>query len=239
MGRKKFFLVIDTETTQTNSVADFGAVVIDRQGRVQTQCGVLVREYYMNRDKHPLFHTKDVDPLWGAANLPARYAAYDEMVRDGRRMIASKAAVNKWLGQVAVKYAPTVTAYNWAFDKDKLTKSGLHVDIFEKSFCLWHAAAAKWGNSREFRQFVLDNHLFGKRTKTGCMTMLTNAEVMARFILKNPEMEDEPHTALEDALDYEVPILKRLLEVCGPSEYMNAPPYSYRQFQARDWFTPK
>lgn len=239
MGKKKFFLVIDTETTQSNRVADFGAVVVDKQGRVQTQCGVLVREYYLNREKHPLFHTKDVDPLWGVANLPARYAAYDDMIRDGRRMLASKAAVNKWLTQVATKYNPTVTAYNWGFDRDKLTKSGLHVDIFERSFCLWHAAAAKWGNSKAFKQFVLENHLFGKRTKTGCMTILTNAEVMARFILNNPEMEDEPHTALEDAMDYEVPILKRLLETTSPAEYLNPKPYSYREFQLKDHFQPK
>ena len=240
MGRKSYFLVIDTETTQTNKVADFGAVVVDRQGQVITQCGVLIREFYLDREKHPLFHTSgQADPLWGVANLPRRYAEYDEMLASGSRMLASVSAVNAWLARVNEKYRPTVTAYNWAFDKDKMRKSGIDCDMFSESFCLWHAAAAKWADTKAFRQFVLDNHCFNNKTKTGFMTFQTNAEVMARFILGNAEMPDEPHTALEDALDYEVPILARLLKTCARKDYMNPKPYSFREYQLRDWFQPK
>lgn len=240
MARKKFFLVIDTETTQTNKVADFGAVVVDRLGNVQTQVGALVRDFYLDKEKHPLFHVKgDADPLWGIANLPARYARYDEMLAQGSRMLASVAAINSWLAKVNAKYSPTATAYNKAFDWDKLRKSGIDCDQFSSSFCLWHAAAAKWGDSKAFRQFVLDNHCFNKRTPTGFMTMQTNAEVMARFILGDAELPDEPHTALEDALDYEVPILTRLLAVSSPAQYMNPKPYTFREFQLRDCFKPK
>jgi len=39
--KKDYYLIIDTETTMNDKVADFGAVVIDRQGNIQTQCGVL------------------------------------------------------------------------------------------------------------------------------------------------------------------------------------------------------
>ena len=237
---RKFFLVIDTETTQTNKVADFGAVVIDRQGNVQAQCGVLVREFYLDRDKHPLFHVKgEADPLWGLQNLPKRYAAYDDMLANGTRMLSTVAGINAWLARVNDKYRPTMTAYNKAFDVDKMRKSGIDCDMFSQSFCLWHAAAQKWGNGKAFRQFVLDNHCFNNKSKTGFMTMQTNAEVMARFVLGNAALENEPHTALEDALDYEVPILKRLLQVSGPGEYMNAKPYTYREYQLRDWFKPK
>jgi hypothetical protein len=240
MARKKFFLVIDTETTQTNKVADFGAVVVDKAGNIQAQCGVLVRDFYLDREKHPLFHVKgDADPLWGQANLPARYAAYDEMLVNGSRMLATVASINQWLARVNEKYSPVATAYNKAFDWDKMRKSGIDCDMFKDSFCLWHAAAAKWGETKAFRQFVLDNHCFNNRSKTGCITLQTNAEVMARFALNQPELEDEPHTALEDALFYEVPILSRLLRVASPAVYMNARAYSYRDYQLKDCFKPK
>lgn len=240
MAKRKFFLIVDTETTQTNRVADFGAVVCDRQGNVQAQCGVLVREFYLDREKHPLFHTSGAaDPLWGIANLPARYAAYDDMLINGSRMLAQVSAVNQWLARVNAKYEPVLTAYNLAFDRDKMRKSGIDCDMFSQSFCLWHASADKWANSKPFRQFVLDNHCFNPRTKTGFLTFQTNAEVMARFILGQPELPDEPHTALEDALDYELPILRRLLQVSNPKQYMSPKPYTFRDYQLRDCFKPK
>jgi hypothetical protein len=40
--KKDYYLIIDTETTMSDKVADFGAVVVDRKGNIQTQCGVLV-----------------------------------------------------------------------------------------------------------------------------------------------------------------------------------------------------
>jgi hypothetical protein len=236
MARKKWFLVIDTETTQTNRVADFGAVVCDKRGNVEKEAGLLVRDFFLDREKHPLFHTRDADPLWGRVNLPRRYAEYDAMLANGQRMLASVAAINRWLYRVLLKYNPTVTAYNLAFDLDKLRKSGIDVSLFDKRFCLWHASVAKWADTRAFKQFALDNHLIGNRTKTGGMTMRTNAEVLARFVLNNPCMDDEPHTALEDARDYEVPILSRLVQTTSPVEYMNPPAYNWRNWQLRDHY---
>lgn len=237
---KKFFLIVDTETTQTNRVADFGAVVCDLTGTVHAQCGVLVRDFYLDREKHPLFHVKgQADPLWGLANLPARYERYDEMLEQGSRMLATVASINSWLAKVNAQYKPVLTAYNLAFDRDKMRKSGIDCDMFSQSFCLWQAAAEKWANTKAFRQFVLDNHCFNSRTKTGFITFQTNAEVMARFVLGDAAMPDEPHTALEDALDYELPILARLLKTSNPKQYMNAKSYSFREYQLRDWFKPK
>lgn len=240
MARKQYFLVIDTETTQTDKVADFGAVVIDRQGKVQTQVGCLVRDFYLDRDNHPLFHVKGVaDPLWGLANLPKRYAAYDEMLVTGSRMLASVPAINSWLAKVNAKYRPTATAYNKAFDWDKMRKSGIDCDMFSQSFCLWHAAVARYFETREFRQFVLETHGFNPPTPHGNMSIKTNAEIMARFILGDANFPDEPHTALEDALDYEVPILTSVLKGRTLSQVMDPPPFNWRSVQVRDWYQPK
>jgi len=237
MAKKKFFLIIDTETTQDDLVADFGAVVIDKSGKVYQEAGVLVKETYFDRVEHPLFHHGDF--LGGARNLPRRYDAYDKMIDNGQRVAASVAGVNKWLAKVLATYDPVVTAYNWAFDKSKLANTGILAgDMFSRQFCLWHAAVAKWGNTRDYRAFALQQHAFGARTKHGHMGIQTKADVMAKFLL-GADYPDEPHTALEDARDYEAPILARLVKNTPPSVYMYPPTYNWRDWALRDHYTVK
>ena len=237
---EKTFLIADSETTVNGHVADAGFVLTNRKGKIITSCGVLVREFYLDRENNPLFHDQSADPLWGKRNLPRRYAEYDAMLNDGRRMLASVAAVNRWLSQVNAKYRPTITAYNWAFDKDKFNKSGIDLEQFQNSFCLWHAAAHKYAQTKAYRQFILENVAFNTPTKHGNMSYHTNAEVMAKFVLGNPELPNEPHTALEDARDYELPILVDILKKSRrKADYMEAPPYNWRNYQVKDWFTAK
>jgi hypothetical protein len=240
MARKKFFLIVDTETTQTDCVADFGAVICDRHGEIYAECGVLVREFYLDRAAHPLFHySTGVDPLWGKANLPARYAGYDAMLANGSRMLATVPAVNAWLAKALAKYRPVLTAYNLNFDLGKCRNTGIDLSIFEEKFCLWYASANKWMKTKEYRQFILDGHHFNPPTALGNMSFQTKAEPMAAFVLGDPNMPAEPHTALEDARDYELPILRRLVATSKPAEYMNAPAVTWRDVQVKDWYKPK
>jgi len=241
MGRKKFFLVVDTETTQTGKVADFGAVIVDKQGVIHHEAGVLIGDFFSDRTNHPLFHVYgDANDVFSKASLPKRYSRYEDMLQQGTRVLASVAAVNRWLVKARLKYNPTVTAYNWAFDREKLANSGIDMSIFDNSFCLWHAAVAKWGKTKAFREFVLANHLLGKRTAKGNLTMKTNAEAMAAFILGlNPDENVEPHTALEDARDFEAPILARLVSTTSPQEYLKPPAYNWRHWQLRDHATAR
>jgi hypothetical protein len=234
---KKHFLIIDTETTMTDKVADLGIVVCDKQGNIEYEAGLFVREFFCDRENHPLFHDNSVDPLWGKRNLGKRYKQAEDMLADGRRMLASVAAINRLMVKIALKYKPVLTAYNIAFDKGKCANSGIDLTIFENSFCLWHSAVAKWAGTKAYRQFVLDNHLFGNRTKHGNMTFGTKADYMAKFILGN-DLPNEPHTALEDARDYELPILKRLVATTKVADYMNPPPYNWQDFQVRNAFRP-
>lgn len=241
MARKQFFLLIDTETTQTDMVADFGALVVDRKGEVFASAALLVREFYCDSVNHSLFHYSDkVDPLWGQHKLPERYANYDAMLSTGSRMLASVPAINRWLAKVYAKYNPTATAYNWAFDFGKMRNTGFDVDLMANNFCLWHASASVWGKTRDYKQVILDEHLFKARTKLGNMSYPTNAEVMARFITGNQALPDEPHTAYEDARDYELPILVALLKNRTLAEVKAATEgYNWRNFQVRDHFMPK
>jgi hypothetical protein len=240
VGKKKFFITIDTETTQTGKVADLGIVVSDKQGNIHYSVGLLLADFYSDKDAHPLFHVYgDAKDVFSKASLPKRYKNYDAMLQDGRRMLCSVAAVNRLFAKIAAQYNPVATAYNKAFDWEKLESSGIPVaDFFPKSFCLWHAAVAKWGNTREYKAFALQQHRFGARTKTGHMGIQTKADVMAKFLL-GATLPDEPHTALEDARDYELPILTRLVKLVSPAEYMYPPAYNYRDWAVRDHYVPK
>lgn len=238
MAKRRFFLIVDTETTMTDKVADFGAIVCDKQGNIVSECGVLVRDYYLDRQEHVLFHNWEAG-LWGKENLEARYSAYDNMLTDGRRMLASKAGINSWLAKVNAKYAPVLTAYNLKFDLGKCENSGIDLKMFEQSFCLWYAAANKWMATREYRQFILDGHHFNPPTKFGNMSYQTKAEPMAAFILDDHDMSPEPHTALEDARDYELPILRKLVATTSPKQYLNPTPVTWRDVQVKDWYKPR
>jgi hypothetical protein len=239
MAKKKFFLIVDTETTQTGKVADFGAVIVDKQGTIHREMGILVGDFFSDRTNHPLFHIYgDKNDVFSKASLPKRYERYEQMLQTGERYLASVGAVNRWLVKAAQHYNPVATAYNIAFDREKLTNSGIVFnELFPEQFCLWHAAVAKWGQTRAFREYVLSQHHFGNRTKHGNMTMRTNAEAMAAFITGNDSLE--PHTALEDARDFERPILAALVKNTSPQVYMNPPPYNWRHWQLKDHFAAR
>lgn len=230
---KKHFLIVDTETTITDKVVDLGIVVCDKQGNIEYEAGLLIRELFNEREAHPLFHDTTADPLWGKRNLPRRYKQYEDMLTDGRRMLASVAAVNRLMVKIAMKYKPVFTAYNIAFDAQKLENTGIDMTLFPERFCLWHAAAQKWANTKAYRQFALDDHLFGNRTAKGNMTIRTGADYMARFLLGD-NLPPEPHTALEDARDYERPILAALVKNTSPKIYMAPPKYNWRDYQVRN-----
>jgi hypothetical protein len=152
-------------------------------------------------------------------------------------MLANPAAINRWLARINAEYQPIATAYNKAFDWSKCRNSGIDLDQFGSTFCLWHAAMRKWAFTKRYRQFILDNHLFNNRTQHGNMSFTTKADYMAKFLL-GPELPDEPHTALEDARDYELPILAALVKHTSPQEYLNPDPFNWRELQVKNWFKP-
>ena len=229
MSKKQFFLIVDTETTINDHVVDFGAVVCDRNGKVFAQCGVMVREYFGVED---LFYDKSATGIWTRESVSRRMNRYNEMVNSGSRMVASVNAINRWLEKVAGKYAPTLTAYNLAFDSGKCRNTNIDLNMFDNSFCLWQAAVGNICNTKKYRGFVLQNHLFNKPTEKGNMTFSTTAESVAGYL--NGQFNLEPHTALEDAMDFELPILVNILKKKNWRE--NITPYDWNKHQVRDHF---
>ena len=94
-------------------------------------------------------------------------------------------------------------------------------------------------NDKNFLQFVLNVHGFNNPTKLGNMSFKTNAEIMARFVLGQPDLPDEPHTALEDIIYYELPIFCALAKKMSKKDLQNSKPYNWRACQVRDFYRVK
>ena len=239
MAKKIYFFLFDTETTQDSMVADFAGIICDKSGKIYAQIAVLVNGIYTDSENHPLFHIHgDDSDLWSKAGLPKRYARYNAMVSGGSRMIASIGAINRWLDRAKAEFDPYLTAYNLAFDVGKCENTGIDLTMFDKRFCLWYASYSRWAKSKNYRQFILDHHFFKNPTQLGNMSWSTNAETMARFVLGNSEYPDEPHTALEDVIDYELPILKAVVKGKSQKIWSNPEPWNWRDLQVKDWYKP-
>jgi len=232
MSKKHFYAILDTETTIADTVADFAIIVVDRNGKIFNQCAVLVAGHYST---HELFYDRAASGIWGTAGLERRKANYQAMLDSGSRMVASAAAVNRWINQAIGKYNPTLTAYNLAFDLGKCANTGIDVSGFNSKFCLWHAAVGNICDKKAFKTFALENHAFNSVTKHGNMTFQTNAEIVAGFL--NGEFIKEPHTALEDARDFELPILQHIVKRRNWQEKIK--PYNWKDFQVKNHFVAK
>ena len=231
MAKKEFFLIVDTETTITDKVYDFGAVIVDRKGNIQNRCAILVAEAMQD----DLFYDHKT-ALWSKANAAAKKVMYADMVTNGTRQIASAAAVNRWLEKAVGKYDPMLTAYNLAFDSGKCANTQIDLTGFTNRFCLWHLAVQLFADTKNFKAFALENHYFGNRTKLGNMTMTTNAEIMAHFV--TGQFSDEPHTAIEDAIGWELPILVAALKKRDWKKKIGVA-YNWRNLQVKDAFKPQ
>lgn len=237
--KKQYVIEVDTETTITDQVADFAAVISDRKGNIVTQCAVLIRGIYDDPDNHTLFYHNDMAEIWRESSLNRRYQNYQTMLDSGSRMLATVGAVNNWLMMAKAQYDPILTAYNLPFDVSKCRNTGINIDVFDRRFCLWSACVTAYAKTSKYRRFILDNHLFRPPTDLGNMSYYTNAEVMTRFILGDISIPDEPHTALEDILGYEKPMLDRLLRTKSIKWLLNETrAYNWRDFQVKDHFKP-
>ena len=203
---RHFYLIVDTETTKKQTVADFGAVIVTKQGEIVERFGAMVLGHF---GKMPLFAdaTAPDSALWSEQSAQRREKDYYSMLDTGERSIASPALINQWLVRVNAQYAPVLTAYNLAFDLGKCRNTRINLGIFAQSFCLMKAAKRQIGTLAEYHEFCNANGFLTAKLRKPSMT----ADTMAKFIF-GTSLEDEPHTALEDAQFYEAPILTKILE---------------------------
>ncbi len=232
MAAKQYFLIVDVETTISEKVADFGAIICDRQGNIYTQCAVLISGIF---GADSLFFNQNASDIWSADSVKRRMDNYNQMLNTGSRMLASVSGINRWLDKALAKYNPELTAYNLAFDMNKCRNTAIELDMFSKRFCLWAAAVGNICNTKAYKQFVLDNHLFNARTDKGNMTFSTTAENVTGFLTGN--LTDEPHTSIEDIVGYELPTLVHIAKKAKWREKII--PYSWNAHQVNQHFGVK
>jgi hypothetical protein len=232
MAKKQFFLIVDTETTITDKVVDFGAVVCDRQGNIHAQCAVMVQNVF---GVDELFYDKNAPGIWSKASVSKRMDNYNSMLTNGSRMLASIHAINRWLEKAQGKYSPELTAYNLAFDNSKCANTGIDLNMFASRFCLWGAAVGNICNTKAYKQFILQNHLFNNPTEKRNMTFSTTAEAVTGYL--RGEFTDEPHTSLEDIIGYELPTLVHIMKKKGWRDKVT--PYDWKKHQVNQHFEAK
>lgn len=232
MARKQFFTIVDTETTITDKVVDFGIVICDRHGNIVKRAAVLVKGIF-GVDK--LFYDKNASGIWSAASVSRRMDNYNAMLDNGTRILGSVTAINNWLNQAVGMYNPTLTAYNLAFDMSKCKNTGIDLSVFNNSFDLWAAAVGNICNTKKYKQFVMDNHLFNTPTLKRNMSFSTTAEAVTGYL--TGEMTDEPHTSIEDIIGYELPTLVHILKKKDWRKKIT--PYNWRHFQVKDHYAAK
>ena len=153
---RHFYLIVDTETTKKQTVADFGAVVITKQGRIVEQFGAMVHGHFGTL---PLFSDPSADPsaFWSEQSAQRRAKNYDDMLESGERSIASPQLINQWLARVNAQYSPALTAYNLAFDLGKCRNTRINLGQFGTRFCLLKAAKKQIGTLAEYHDFCNAN----------------------------------------------------------------------------------
>jgi hypothetical protein len=229
MSNRQYFAILDTETTIRDTVADIGIVIVDRKGTIYNKMAVLVKGEF---DQVELFYDNRARGIWSFQYAQEKRKRYNEMLAGNTRVLAGAGAINRWIEKCIAVYNPALTAYNLAFDVSKCHNTGIDLNGFQSRFCLWQAAVGNVCNSRQYKEFVLDHHRFNKPTEKGNMTFQTNAEVVCGFITGT--LIDEPHTAIEDAINFELPILTHILKKRDwKSKIM---PYDWNKFQVRNHF---
>ena len=230
MAKKQFFFICDTETTMAKTVADFAGVIVDRQGKIYNQIAVLVTgQFGVNK----LFYDKNnAEEVWTLAGLKRRNELYKQMLNDGNRMMATPTAINKWLTLAKENYPNLVfCAYNAEFDLRHMRQTGIDVDGFADIFCLWMASVQKVKKDKKYIQ-----HCINRKWLTPKLNFKTSAEPMAEYALGHA-LPAEPHTALEDVIEYELPILKWLLKNKSYKKYSQQG-YSWQDWKMADLVQP-
>lgn len=198
--RKQFFLIIETQATIDGTVADFGAIVCDKQGRIYAECAVLIAGEFLHKS---LFYDKKATGFWSLEECDSRQQLYNKMLGVGNRMLGSATGVSRWLTRAYAKYNAELTAFNLSNELGRLKRTGIDVSEFSERFCLQDAAEALFAQSKKYKVFIQSKSL-GTPVQEG------NLHTMASFV-SGKVLPPESNTALEDVKFYALPIFTAIV----------------------------
>lgn len=226
MGRKNYYLTLDTETCGDMGaplVYDIGFVIHDKNGNIYERRSYVVREIFFGEWK-----------LMRTAYYASKIPQYRIGIKEGAWNVASFWAIRKEIFDLMRKYrVKAVIAYNAGFDTRALSSTLNHLSKFDEKQTFFSEKTTVWCTWSMACQTILMQKTFFKMAYKNewvseCGNVKTSAEVAFRYINRNVDFE-EAHTALEDAL-IETVIFARCL---ATHKKMN------REIQPMPWQIPQ
>ena len=201
--RKKYYLVLDVETTHTMEeplIYDLGFVITDKQGNIYEKDSFVIEEIFDNKEL--------MDSAYYKKKLPLYYKrledGYSTKVRFLKALQLMELQANKY-------NIDTVCAYNLAFDlraiaftSKRLLGSEVRFNSY-KRLDIWSLACEVLFSQKTYSSIAIEQKWYSERGN-----YRTNAEVAHSNITGDYDFEEE-HTGLEDSI-IEAQILARCLK---------------------------
>lgn len=202
MGRKKYFLVLDTETCNTLEQPipyDIGWTICDRKGNIYARRSFVVAEVFC-----------DMRDVMKSAYYAEKVPNYWEDIKAGRRRLAGMWTIRRAMRDDIKNFKiREVGAYNMAFDKRALNNLMRYVSkswcrwwfpFGVEFFCIWAMACDVILNRKSFVNFCEAHNFISEAGNIS-----TSAETAYRYLKNTPDFV-ESHTGLED-VEIEVAIM--------------------------------
>ena len=202
MAKKKYFMILDTETCG-DLVFDYGYTVIDRKGNLVAEGSFVCEEFVNDPEKLDMFHDRFTKTKI-AQYYFSLYMGHDEFT------VMPFTEIRRTINTVQQAFNASVCAYNAAFDVKHLTKTAEYfgyTNFFKtdvKYMDIWNMALSVLCNSRNYLKFCAAHDL-----TTAKGHPQTGAEAVYRYLTNDAKFE-EKHTARADC-EIETYIFMRIL----------------------------
>ena len=194
MSRKKYYLVIDTETCGTIEqplAFDIGYAICDRFGNIVLERAYVVADIFC-----------DLKEMMNEAYYSEKIPLYWEQIKSGKKELRNFSTIHKQIKDDMRNYRiGVVMAYNMAFDKRALNNTIRYCTKSKKRWffpfgttfdCIWWKAVQTLLDTKTYVNFALQNNLVSE-----CGNILTSAESCYKYLTKNLDFQEQ-HQGLED-----------------------------------------
>ena len=209
MAKKKFYLIVDTETAgnlQSPLPYDIGYKIVDRKGNVYAEKAFVVNEVFYG-----------LEVLMQSCYFADKIPSYHEQIRRGEKMAKSGFDIAREMYADIKEYGVTVVgAYNMAFDLRALnnlckfltqgTKENWFPKEIEEFICIWHMATQTICSKVSYIKTAIEQGWVSEKGN-----IQTSAEVVYRYITQQFNFVEE-HKGLED-VEIEVDILVKVFSM--------------------------
>ena len=196
MAKKKFYMVLDTETANGLDdplVYDIGFAIVDKRGQVYLEKSYVIYDTFVLM--------KD---LMETAYYSEKIPQYEKDLKDGKRKLVTLSTAQSIIAYNLKKFnVSAVIAHNMRFDYNALNTTLRYLTKSQKRYflpynttiwCSLAMARTTIGKQKTYRLWCKENGYVAKNNQP----RLT-AEILYRYITDNNDFI-ESHTGLEDVL---------------------------------------